>query len=797
MCFEQSARFDRLDSRFQHIITALLDHRNTNPTDLREQMMAVTQLLNRTERVLASQHEITRTTIIDAIRRAGVSDNVVRDVNMEPEEILVTSMRTDEMKLKFDVEAGILETLRFAKMSTRYEEVTEAHRSTFEWLFRGDIDGTQTQRWDSFTKWLRSGDSIYWVNGKAGSGKSTLMRYIYDHPSTQHQLRAWAGQTQLSIAGFFFWNSGSSEQRSQLGLLRSLLFRILQQYQELIPVVFPWLWARRYSQALDPFNHHEWEALSLTKLMQAFEILLQQTTVSMKLCLFIDGLDEYDGDHSNIADLFKKIAGSSNVKVCLSSRPLIEFEDAFSMFPSLRLQDLTLRDIRNYVSDNLMTNERYQRLSLQEPVQAPALVEEIVTKADGVFLWVKLVVRSLLSGLGKQDDISDLQKRLRLLPSDLETLYQHMLALIDPVYLDRASMMFQILRKAQDLDETLTVLAFAFAYDPTSTEWATPASTHHWTWNKLSNYCQKMEDRMKVQCMGLLEVSGVDPNALGSFGKINHKVQYLHRTARDYLEKSAVWGLLISYTAQLDFDPCFCLLRSCVLQMKTVPESTPLGVRQADLLTNCGYSAMLYASGIKYGFSYDYLSLLDQLEQVWGKGSLLRHAISYDLVSFVNKELATSRTLGQPLLHHAISPHSIRGGDPSSSTMVLTSKEMVEVLFQHGAKPSAQYGPSIVGGKNTAWKSLLSQIRDDRERDSLTIQYEIVKVFLKYGADPSEVVGRTQTAAEIIRQALDKYSPHDALEILEMLNHRSKRPWTPLLNRFTSWSSRRSASKSR
>jgi hypothetical protein len=52
-----------------------------------------------------------------------------------------------------------------------------------------------------------------------------------------------------------------------------------------------------------------------------------------------------------------------------------------------------------------------RRRSTVEPVEAPKLIEEIVTAASGVFLWVKLIVASLLKGLGEHDEISDLQAR--------------------------------------------------------------------------------------------------------------------------------------------------------------------------------------------------------------------------------------------------------------------------------------------------------------------------------------------------------------------------------------------------
>lgn len=647
MSLAQSSRFDSLDSRIQHAIASLLDEQNTNARDIRDQTMAVAQILNRTETMISNQQAITRATVIKAMQAQEIANTVVND----PEDILETSMKTDELKLKFNVEASILESLGFSTMSTRYDEVAEAHQSTFQWLFQNSMHRTHAQRCNSFSDWLRSGDSIYWINGKAGSGKSTLMRYIYDHPVTQQELRVWAGPTRLTVAGFFFWNSGTKEQRSQLGLLRSLLFTILQQYQELIPVVLPWLWAKRYSEALDPFTHHPQEVLPLSKLMEAFSNLLKQNTVSMKLCLFIDGLDEYDGDHSTIAELFVSIAKSPDVKVCVSSRPLLEFEDCFTSFPGLRLQDLTVGDIRNYVNDNLKVSQRYQRLSLQEPVKALSLVEEIVSKADGVFLWVKLVVRSLLSGLGKHDDISDLQHRLRLLPTDLEKLYELMLHRIDPIHMSRASIMFQILRESQDTDESVSILAFAFANDPKSEDMVCTAKG--WNESGATAYSKAMEDRLKAQSAGLLEISGYDPYSLGS-EENRAKVQYLHRTVRDYLEKPAVWNPLIAHTAQSDFNPSVALIRACVLQLKIVShldldtrrDPKPIeGAKPTNRKLSCMNAALRYASMAEHHSTIDYGPILQELSDQWktigrserADDQFMHKVISHDLVRYANK----------------------------------------------------------------------------------------------------------------------------------------------------------------
>jgi hypothetical protein len=46
----------------------------------------------------------------------------------------------------------------------------------------------------------------------------------------------------------------------------------------------------------------------------------------------------------------------------------------------------------------------------------------IAGKADGVFLWVVLAIKSILRGLSAQDE-EELRRRLDRLPSDMTSLY--------------------------------------------------------------------------------------------------------------------------------------------------------------------------------------------------------------------------------------------------------------------------------------------------------------------------------------------------------------------------------------
>lgn len=67
--------------------------------------------------------------------------------------------------------------------------------------------------------------------------------------------------------------------------------------------------------------------------------------------------------------------------------------------------------------------------------RAPRLVCDIVDKTFGVFPWVYLVVRSLFEGLANADRMTDLQRRLKERPADIEQFFLHILTSLNPFYL--------------------------------------------------------------------------------------------------------------------------------------------------------------------------------------------------------------------------------------------------------------------------------------------------------------------------------------------------------------------------
>lgn len=589
-----SERFDRLDFETQNILTALVgtyeifssklkDHtqkiQDGLSAELRVQTKAISQMMSRLEPIFAvpeerykgwtNEHETSRGILGSRPRSCESRDSLENQLD---------NLWEEEFQTRRRVERAILDDFRFPSMTNRKEEIADTHPETFQWIFRESPRQDDEPSWSNFAHWLQHRSSIYWINGKAASGKSTLMRYIYEDPRTLTFLTRWANPEEPTVADFYFWNSGTLEQRSQAGLLRTILFHLLNCHPQLISILLPVEYARGYAEVATPTGDISSfvirEPWTLKNLMSLFRQLLEQREIPIKLCLFIDGLDEYEGCYDEIVDLFRSTT-SRNVKVCLSSRPLLPFQDSFGEGDSLRLQDLTYSDIQNYVSSELSKHRRYCQLLCDEPIRAPQLVEEIVSKANGVFLWVKLVVQSLRTGLGNCDSVKDLQRRLHLLPGDLEQLYSHMLAHIDDIYKTQASEYFQLVHTARlqfittrnddDNTEPLTLIELSLA-DDEDPELAITAPMKSLSRARIKARCELTQARLHVRCLGLLEVhlSRDAPYQVIDFNRI----QYLHRTTRDYLERPDVWSGIVAQTAGTDFDPNLSLLRACVLQIK-------------------------------------------------------------------------------------------------------------------------------------------------------------------------------------------------------------------------------------
>ena len=277
--------------------------------------------------------------------------------------------------------------------------------------------------------WLETSDDIFWVQGKAGSGKSTFMKFLFEHEQTQLYLQRWADGDVIAAA-FFFWRAGSSElEKSYLGLLRGLLYQVLQERPQLIELVLPQRWR---AVLKSPAIKKPW---TKSELVTAFDLLLQAPETNLRFCFFIDGLDEFDGDHRDLIDAIRSLVRSPLIKICVSSRPWGSFQREYGSDDRLyvTLHTLTKRDIDTYIVTKLETAARpapgvYCTCGLRQ------LGNAVYARSEGVFFWVALAVKDLRRGIEEQDSLSMLHARLRGYPSELQDFIQRIFDAIDPAY---------------------------------------------------------------------------------------------------------------------------------------------------------------------------------------------------------------------------------------------------------------------------------------------------------------------------------------------------------------------------
>ncbi|KAL8939359.1 MAG: hypothetical protein Q9216_003398 [Gyalolechia sp. 2 TL-2023] len=419
------------------------------------------------------------------------------------------------------------DSLFYPEIFARQDDVARSHEGTCRWIFgppKADDDiqsdspsstvrfqaqateHSRDQPWSNFKDWLEGNSKDpYWLSGKPGSGKSTLMKYISSEFCTycrsQETISAWGDAV---ICSFFFWNLGSSLQRNYVGLLRSLLFQIAKQRPEMIQFM-----GDQYNPPGSSPTEFEGPNLIYTwteqRLDEALRRFLKCKPPSTRVCMFIDGLDEFDGDEDRLIETIHTLSHASGTKICASSRPEQIFRQGFTTSPQLKLQDLNYRDIRKAASERLLPVLKAHVRCAQDEIDA--LVRNLIKKSQGIFLWAELMTRDLKRGAKNADSIEELQDRLERTPDTIDGLYEHMLSRLDKAYLRDATRYFHYLLAFQDsvFYNIPTLLGFACSEGDITSRQVRENSALI-TSQTIHDLCHRVETRILTRCAGLVEI---------------------------------------------------------------------------------------------------------------------------------------------------------------------------------------------------------------------------------------------------------------------------------------------------
>jgi len=495
----------------------------------------------------------------------GLSDLIVNRVAVDLSSIRIL------LQDKIDTERQIqfLKSLRFADMDLRYKSIHEKHGDTFEWIYSGQASSpppytahgaTQAvehntltrqssrnarHRESNFSQWLRGNSTRYWISGKLGSGKSTLMKSLSKSDRPRQLLLQWHGNKVLIIVSFYFWAAGTPDQKNLSGLLRSLIHQLLSNRGRTIDEILKYLDHERIVDLADVYTRHAWTCSELKLVLDlALKLLLPDHCVVFML----DGLDEYDDSQYTRLDLFdiiRQLSARPGVKVCVSSRPEQVFRKEFQHDEKLKLEELTLDDITTYITDRLVKYPYYQSLVDENHARLEQLLQRLAKKSQGVFLWVALIVKELENAFAREDKFKILEETVDQSPQDLDTLYAEMLGKITKPCQEEAACFFHFKLDHFWKDvHRLTVLDYLKLQYPLDFQEILGDSDVNETKLKfdgeersLLDMIKLMEKQIANRCMGMLECHWEHPEEKirkASFQAPQKIVSFIHLSAVDF-----------------------------------------------------------------------------------------------------------------------------------------------------------------------------------------------------------------------------------------------------------------------
>jgi len=672
-------------------------------------------------------------------------------------------------------QSDFIKSLYFPEIRRRWDQVPRADNLTNAWLF----DSNKT----NFLEWLESGRSIFWITGKvciptppeltralksdanqAGSGKSTLMKFASEHPETEKALTRWAHPAKPCSPTFFFWNQGFEMQKSQVGLLQSLIYHILRSHPAIIPHVCP-----------ERLNHERWEVDELKSLLR--RILSQpESRFPVKFCFFIDGLDEYGGSEEELVRVLAILedAAYGHVKLCVSTRPREFFDEEYHTRRQapLDIQYFTREDMKTYVRAELETNSKFRDLQASSRPACDRLLRHIADQAQGVWLWVHLVTLDLVHAVNRSENIQTLERILQQFPPDLEAYFARIIQGIKPSFKEEMAQFFLI-----TVEELQPLPLFAFSLldrERSDPSYAVSACIRPLGDAEVDDVDGQWKGRMHNRCGDLLIVDdGKHPTFL------LHPVDFLHRTVRDFLRDCYYKKLQGELPAGSEFQPLVSLCRMMLFLLKSL---APVELRNSASITQL---IQIVDELLYYAHEAEkrdpspepaqaLVAVLDEMDKTnahhargmrnhWthmrdsptargydeyregGHCSFLALAVQARLVKYVRAKLRSDprriRKAGRPLLDYALRPRRVtpismpyhsKREDPSIDI------DMVRLLLEHGADPNQKVH---LNDGRTVWVLFLLSCYEMAQRGEASAPLRAVwsrvsELLVVNGADP-------------------------------------------------------------
>ena len=239
--------------------------------------------------------------------------------------------------------------------------------------------------------------------GKHGCGKSYLASLVVN------DLEAAKADNGNTAVAYVYCNRREESKTDSTKLLGSILQQLCQQTSRLDPALV---------KAFKDTASRKHDGPGLHRITELIPSVVSQFRESF---LVVDGLDECL-DRERISEVLRSFADptrTNTIKVIVFSRPdYPEFEQAFEGCPQIRV-DMGANDddIRKFISSTVSRNSPV----LNRDADLLEFVERVLySKADGMFLWVSLLVETLKG----QRTVGEVLDTVNDLPTGLDEAYE-------------------------------------------------------------------------------------------------------------------------------------------------------------------------------------------------------------------------------------------------------------------------------------------------------------------------------------------------------------------------------------
>ncbi|CAE6410726.1 unnamed protein product [Rhizoctonia solani] len=234
--------------------------------------------------------------------------------------------------------------------------------------------GTRTKVLEDVLDWTRKGDNgtIYWLNGMAGTGKTTIAYSVCDRLNAEHKL-----------AASFFCSRLREECRMVKRIIPSLAYQLAR-------FSLPFLSVLSAILQKDPDVHSRSLQVQFEELI-AKPLHAARDTLPEGLVIAIDALDECGNKESpgQILDILLDNATDLPVKFLVSSRPESEIHDRMTderVKSRLVLHELDKGEVQADI-------EKYLRAELTKIKPSDEDIAALVSRAGILFIYAATAVR--------------------------------------------------------------------------------------------------------------------------------------------------------------------------------------------------------------------------------------------------------------------------------------------------------------------------------------------------------------------------------------------------------------------